>query len=160
MASYHAQEPSTNFELKVFENMRDVAMGEFDVCFSTERRLRDSSLVCRPLARTRDIIVATPAYLNRHPTPRAPEDLTHHYALLASDAPSRYWEFRDTDRTHRVTVKPMMNAQSPFIIKRAVLVSRVRNSLPYLRCVLTWVAGFANKRGDDERKTEGATGVE
>ena len=40
------------------------------------------------------------------------------------------------------------------------LVSRVRNSLPYLRCVLTWVAGFANKRGDDERKTEGATGLE
>jgi DNA-binding transcriptional LysR family regulator len=121
MASYHAQELSTNFELKVFENMRDVAMGEFDVCFSTERRLRDSSLVCRPLARTCDIIVATPAYLNSHPTPRAPEDLTHHYALLTSDAPSRYWEFRDTDRTHRVTVKPMMNAQSPFIIKRAVL---------------------------------------
>ena len=40
------------------------------------------------------------------------------------------------------------------------LVSRVKNSLPYLRCVLTWVAGFANKRGDDERKTEGATGLE
>jgi hypothetical protein len=29
-----------------------------------------------------------------------------------------------------------------------------------LRCVLTWVAGFANKRGDDERKTEGVTGLE
>ncbi|WP_419539691.1 phosphate acyltransferase [Paraburkholderia bengalensis] len=40
------------------------------------------------------------------------------------------------------------------------LVSRVRNSLPYLRCVLTWVAGFANRRGNDERKTEGATGPE
>ena len=44
--------------------------------------------------------------------------------------------------------------------QRPLLVSRVKNSLPYLRCVLTWVAGFANKRGDDERKTEGATGVE
>ena len=42
----------------------------------------------------------------------------------------------------------------------ATLVSRVKNSLPYLRCVLTWVAGLANKRGDDERKTEGATGLE
>jgi zinc-binding alcohol dehydrogenase family protein len=40
------------------------------------------------------------------------------------------------------------------------LVSRVKNSLPYLRCVLAWVAGLANKRGDDERKTEGATGLE
>jgi hypothetical protein len=40
------------------------------------------------------------------------------------------------------------------------LVSRVRNSLHYFRCVLTWVAGFANKRGNDERKTEGTTGSE
>jgi cytochrome P450 len=40
------------------------------------------------------------------------------------------------------------------------LVFRVKDSLPYLRCVLTWVAGLANKRGDDERKTEGATGLE
>jgi DNA-binding transcriptional LysR family regulator len=121
MAAYHSQEPCTNFELTVFENMRDVAMTAFDVCFTTERRLRDSSLVCRPLAQTHDVIVAAPAYLKRHPTPRAPGDLMHHDALLASDAPSRYWEFRDTDRTHRVVVKPMMNAQSPFIIKRAVL---------------------------------------
>lgn len=29
--------------------------------------MRDSSLVCRPLARTRDVIVATPVYLSRHP---------------------------------------------------------------------------------------------
>lgn len=121
MAAYHTQEPGSNFELTVFENVRDVAMTEFDVCFSTERRLRDSSLVCRPLARMRDIIVATPAYLGRHPALRAPLDLAQHDALLASDAPSRYWEFRDAERSHRVVVKPMMNAQSPFLIKRAVL---------------------------------------
>jgi len=121
MAAYHAQEPGTNFELTVFENMRDIAMTAFDVCFTAERRLRDSSLVSRPLAQTHDVIVAAPAYLKRHTTLRAPEDLIYHDALLTSDAPSRYWEFRDADRTHRVVVKPMMNAQSPFIIKRAVL---------------------------------------
>jgi DNA-binding response OmpR family regulator len=45
----------------------------------------------------------------------------------------------------------------PDILGEEVLVCRVKNSLPYLRCVLTWVAGFANSRGNDERKTEGAT---
>ncbi|HEY2000386.1 LysR family transcriptional regulator [Paraburkholderia sp.] len=121
LAAYRAEEPRANFELTVFENLADVAVTEFDVCFSAERRLRDSSLVCRPLARTRDVIVATPAYLSRHPTPNTPEALAHHDVLLASDAPSRYWEFRERERTHRIVVKPIMNPQSPFIVKRAVL---------------------------------------
>jgi DNA-binding transcriptional LysR family regulator len=120
LAAYHAEEPRTNFELTVFESMNDVAMTEFDVCFNAERRLRDSSLVCRPLARTRNVIVATPEYLSRHPAPRTPDELLEHDVLLASDAPSRYWEFRDAHGTHRVAVKPIMNAQSPFVIKRAV----------------------------------------
>ncbi|MEA3131910.1 MAG: hypothetical protein QOF46_3705, partial [Paraburkholderia sp.] len=52
LAAYRAREPRMCFELTVFDNMSDVAANEFDVCFSAERRLRDSSLVCRPLAQT------------------------------------------------------------------------------------------------------------
>ncbi|TDY16676.1 LysR family transcriptional regulator [Paraburkholderia sp. BL6665CI2N2] len=120
LASYRALEPRIRFELTVFDTMNDVVANEFDVCFSSERRLRDSSLVCRPLAQTRDIIVASPHYLARCPAPRTPADLALHGVLVASDAPSRYWEFRDAHGTQRIVVDPIMNVQSPQVVKRAV----------------------------------------
>ncbi|MFM0005867.1 LysR family transcriptional regulator [Paraburkholderia dipogonis] len=120
LAAYRAQEPRMSFDLTVFDNMSDVAASEFDVCFSTERRLRDSSLVCRPLAQTHDVIVASPDYLARCPAPCTPGELVSHDVLVASDAPSRYWEFRDTHGTQRVIVQPIMNIQSPQVVKRAV----------------------------------------
>jgi DNA-binding transcriptional LysR family regulator len=120
LAAYRAQEPRMSFDLTVFDNMSDVAASEFDVCFSAERRLRDSSLVCRPLAQTRDVIVASPDYLARCPAPRTPGELASHDLLVASDAPSRYWEFRDAHGSQRVVVQPVMNIQSPQVVKRAV----------------------------------------
>ncbi|MGF6772286.1 DNA-binding transcriptional LysR family regulator [Paraburkholderia sp. GAS199] len=120
LATYRALEPRIRFELTVFDTMSDVAVSEFDVCFSAERRLRDSSLVCRPLAQIRDVIVASPDYLARCPVPCTPGELALHDVLVASDAPSRYWEFRDTHGTQRVVVQPIMNIQSPQVVKRAV----------------------------------------
>ena len=109
-----------SFDLTVFDNMSDVSASEFDVCFSAERHLRDSSLVCRPLAQTRDVIVASPDYLARRPAPSTPGELASHDVLVASDAPSRYWEFRDAHGTQRVVVRPILNIQSPQVVKRAV----------------------------------------
>lgn len=120
LAIYRAREPGMRFDLNVFENLNDVAVGEFDVCFSAERRLRDSSLVCRPLMQTRDVIVASAEYLARHGAPDTPEELASHDVLIAADSPGRYWEFRDTHGTRRVVVQPIMNAQSPEVVKRAV----------------------------------------
>ncbi|NPT55170.1 LysR family transcriptional regulator [Paraburkholderia elongata] len=120
LAAYRLKEPRMNFELTVFDNMSDVAPHEFDVCFSAERRLRDSSLICRLLAQTRDVIVASPAYLARCRPPRTPAELASHDVLVASDAPSRYWEFRDAHGTQRVVVRPILNIQSPLVVKRAV----------------------------------------
>jgi DNA-binding transcriptional LysR family regulator len=66
------------------------------------------------------VIVASPTYLKRRGAPRTPAELSSHDVLLASDAPSRYWEFRDNHGTQRVVVRPILNAQSPLVVKRAV----------------------------------------
>ncbi|MFP3565112.1 LysR family transcriptional regulator [Paraburkholderia sp. SIMBA_030] len=120
LAAYRLQEPRMQFELTVFDNMADVTATDFDLCFNAGRRLRDSSLVCRPLARTRDVIVASPAYLSRRRPPGTPAELASHDVLVASDAPSRYWEFRDMHGTQRVVVRPILNMQSPLLVKHAV----------------------------------------
>jgi len=46
--------------------------------------LEDSSLAARKLAPNRRVICASPAYLDRHGTPRTPEELTRHSFLVAN----------------------------------------------------------------------------
>ncbi|MGF6267084.1 DNA-binding transcriptional LysR family regulator [Paraburkholderia youngii] len=121
LSAYRIRQPGATFDVTVFEDMSEIAANDFDVCFHAERRLRDSTLVCWPLAQTRDVIVASPTYLKRYGTPRTPAELSSHAILLASDAPSRYWEFRDNHGTQRVVVRPILNVQSPLVVKQAVL---------------------------------------
>jgi len=49
----------------------------------------ESSLIVRKLLETRILTVAAPAYLKKHGTPRSPDDLVHHEALLFRDSADR-----------------------------------------------------------------------
>src|ERR1700692_1574249 len=58
LSDYHRVEPKVSFEVSVFESKSPAVSNDFDVCFIAERRLRDSSLVCRALQPFREILVA------------------------------------------------------------------------------------------------------
>jgi len=49
--------------------------------------LEDSSLAARKLAPNRRVVCASPAYLERHGTPRAPQDLARHNCLRPAISP-------------------------------------------------------------------------
>jgi DNA-binding transcriptional LysR family regulator len=119
MAEYRAEEPRVNFELTVFESAQELAVNSYDVCFAAERRLRDSKLVCRPLAQLRDVIVAAPAYLARRGAPRVPMDLSGHEVLVCSDVTVRSWEFGDTHGSHRVPLRPILCSSSLMALIKA-----------------------------------------
>ncbi|WP_309645988.1 LysR family transcriptional regulator [Phenylobacterium sp.] len=63
--------------------------------------LADSSLVARRIAPINAVMVASPGYLEIHGTPKTPDDLIGHQALLQG---SEAWTFRDGKKT--VTVRP------------------------------------------------------
>ncbi|SAL30892.1 LysR family transcriptional regulator [Caballeronia udeis] len=119
VAAYHAEEPRVNFELTVFESTRDLVVGNYDLCFTAERRLRDSTLVCRSLTLFRDVIVGSPAYLSRRDPPQMPQELTDHDVLVSSDIPARYWEFCDAYGSHRVPLRPIVSSSNLLVVKRA-----------------------------------------
>lgn len=54
---------------------------EFDVTFMVVNEGFDASIVARPLAHTEYVVCASPAYLKRMGTPKAPEDLSQHHYL-------------------------------------------------------------------------------
>ncbi|AJY13224.1 LysR family transcriptional regulator [Burkholderia dolosa] len=121
LAAHRAFEPRTTFELTVFDNIADIAATDFDVCFGTEQRLRDSTRVCRPLGPMVDAIVASPDYLARRGTPRTPQELASHDALPSTDAPRCNWEFDADGATYRTELRPVLNPQPPLAVKRAAL---------------------------------------
>jgi len=133
LTAFRAEQPHVSFDVTVYETINEIAAENYDLCFTAERRLRDSSMVCRPLVRMHDVVVAAPAYIARRGQPATPAGLTEHDILLATDAPNRYWEFRDFNGAHRVSLNPILTTQSLLAVKSAAVtglgIARIANVL-------------------------------
>jgi DNA-binding transcriptional LysR family regulator len=121
LTAYRAQYPRVDFDVTTFDTGFDMVEGGFDVCFSDDRSFSASTLVSRPLASVKDIVVATPAYLSRHGVPRSPSALNDHALLAVSDGESRSWEFADAERVYRVSTGHALKANSCTMVLAATL---------------------------------------
>ena len=94
---FHELHPEVTISLNMSDRIVDIAGEGFD-CAVRVGDMPDSSLVSVRLADNRRLCVATPTYLARHGTPRAPGDLARFDCLtLSSDASqTRGWAFRET----------------------------------------------------------------
>ena len=68
-------------------------------------RLEDSSLVALPLGSIRRVVVASPAYLGRHGTPRHPRELAQHNCIRVSGNSPSWGGFQEGGRALQVPVK-------------------------------------------------------
>ncbi|MEI5996480.1 LysR family transcriptional regulator [Paraburkholderia bengalensis] len=120
IAEFRKSEPRVDFEITVFASTQDLVVGTYDLCFVAERRLRDSSLVCRPLTVVRDVIVASPIYLGQKQTPSQPSDLTDHDVLTASEPSLRTWDFSDDYGIQRILLRRVFSSSDQLTVIRAV----------------------------------------
>ena len=92
---FRSEHPDVTISLNLSDRVVDLAGEGFD-CAVRVGDLPDSSLVSVRIADNRRLCVATPGYLARRGTPRAPADLLQHDCLtLSSDASqTRGWAFR------------------------------------------------------------------
>ena len=92
---FRAVHPDVTISLNLSDRVVDLAGEGFD-CAVRVGDLPDSSLVSVRIADNRRLCVATPEYLARRGTPRAPAELVQHDCLtLSSDASqTRGWAFR------------------------------------------------------------------
>lgn len=72
----------------------------------------DSALIARQLVPDRRIVCAAPGYLDTHGTPRAPEDLAAHNALVYSTVYSDSWRFDGPSGPAAVRVRSNFAANS------------------------------------------------
>ncbi|MGQ7247401.1 LysR family transcriptional regulator [Halomonas sp. V046] len=85
----------------------------------------DSRLVARRLLVSRRIPCAAPAYLERHPAPRVPQDLARHRCLVLRENDSDFtqWRFvaRHAGQTQAVKVAGPMSSNDGEVVKRLAL---------------------------------------
>jgi len=85
--------PALELTLEFDDHYVDLLSGGYDLAVRIGR-LHDSSLVARPLAPSRRVLVCSPDYARRHGVPAAIEDIERHDCICygnASIAP--YWQF-------------------------------------------------------------------
>lgn len=87
--------PEVQLDARVTSLQVDPVEEGFDLALRIGN-LKDSNLICRKIRDVRFQAVAAPKYLERHGSPRAPEDLRRHNCLIYSEFESRSrWPFED-----------------------------------------------------------------
>lgn len=94
IAEFLRSYPEVRLDLRLSDGQHDLAAEGIDVAIRVGP-LRDSTLVMRPLARSRTVLCASPAYLKQHGEPQHPSELQQHQCLVLQAMDP--WRLRDPD---------------------------------------------------------------
>jgi DNA-binding transcriptional LysR family regulator len=98
---FQARHPSVSLDLTISDERLDMMQEAVDLAIRIGP-LDESTLVARRICNLERVICAAPSYLERHGTPRTPDDLQRHNCLWITSLPAlRRWPF-DTDEGIRV----------------------------------------------------------
>lgn len=114
-------------EISILVTLKDMGPDEndlisrgFDMSIRTQP-VEDTTLVARPVIGLPRVLVAAPAYLEQHGSPRSPRDLVHHNCLYPNGAPNYNWELRTPERRTTVRVSGSLRANSSIVVRHAAL---------------------------------------
>jgi len=93
--AFAARYPKVQLALSLSDRAVNIIEEGFDLAIRIAH-LEDSSLAARKLAPNRRVVCASPAYLERHGTPRTPQDLARHNCLTTSDF-AMTWDYTGPD---------------------------------------------------------------
>ncbi len=104
--------PHILVDLSLSDRLVDIAGGQADVAIRFGP-LADSPLTARKLGENPRIVVASPAYLEKHGVPEVPEDLHKHNCLNFNFRRAEpVWPFRNNGRDYALSVKGSIEANN------------------------------------------------
>lgn len=93
LSAFLAEHPDLDLDLVLDDRNVDLVNEGIDVALRMGA-MPDSNMTTRRIAEGRRIVVATPAYLQRHGTPKSPRELINHEAVLYTRGGGESWTFR------------------------------------------------------------------
>ncbi len=122
LPAFMQQYPELTVEMDLNDRKLDVIEEGFDASVRISD-LPDSTLVARRLAPCRHVIVAAPAYLERHGIPDRPEDLLEHEVLSYSlQQSAQAWHFLDPGgQPTQVAVAGRLQVNNSLALREALL---------------------------------------
>lgn len=124
LPEFFARYPAVRLILHVSNRRVDVLNEGFDVALRVRTQPSgEDGLVMRSFGESREIMVATPAYLERTGRPERPEELAQRETLgFAPEADTQTWElFAGRDQVVRVEHRPRLVCHDFVVLKSAVL---------------------------------------
>ncbi|MBW0147170.1 LysR family transcriptional regulator [Marinobacter arenosus] len=110
--------PDITVDLQLSDRMVDLVEQGVDMAIRVRSSLSDSTLLAKPLLTSRNIVCASPGYLDNAPEIRSPADLVRHNCLAFTfhDRP-RIWELGEEE----VTVNGNFRTDSSLAIRQSLL---------------------------------------
>jgi DNA-binding transcriptional LysR family regulator len=119
LPEFLAAHPSLDMDLILDDRVIDLVSEGMDMALRMGA-LADSTAVARKIASGRRSVVATAAYLARAGTPKTPDDLLHHHALVYSQLGDA-WTFGKDGAETSVTVRGRLRVSAAEGVRAAVL---------------------------------------
>jgi DNA-binding transcriptional LysR family regulator len=121
LAAFLVEHPKVEVELELNDRFIDLVGEGYDLGIRSGQ-LEDSSLVVRPIAASRILLAAAPAYLAKHGAPESPNDLARHVCLVYGNQPAaRVWRFRVKDKWIAPAIRPQLVANNGDVLCRAAI---------------------------------------
>ncbi|TLX58508.1 LysR family transcriptional regulator [Stutzerimonas nosocomialis] len=134
------EHPLLKVELELNDRPVDLIREGFDMAIRGGM-LEDSTLIARRLVEIRMVACASPAYLERHPAPRAPEDLHQHRCLLYGHGRGVEWRFQRDGKPFGVPVDGQLLTNNGEVVRDAAIAGLGITLLP------TFIVGQALAQG-------------
>ncbi|WP_286829456.1 MULTISPECIES: LysR family transcriptional regulator [Kordiimonas] len=107
------QHKGLKLELNLTDERVDIIGGGFDLGLRIAPELNDTSLIARKICDIRHHVVASPAYLKAHGTPKKPEDLKDHNCVFYSNVEAaKQWRFGEGADARAVRVTGQVTSNS------------------------------------------------
>jgi DNA-binding transcriptional LysR family regulator len=130
-----ARYPGLAVELVVGDRFGDLIEERLDLALLRDQP-GDSSLVARAIGTFGRVLVAAPAYLERHGAPANPADLAQHSCVIHENGPdSTHWRFNGPEGPIDVTVAGQFRTDNSDVVRRATLAGHGVAMLPELQVV-------------------------
>ncbi|MDR7092575.1 LysR family transcriptional regulator [Hydrogenophaga laconesensis] len=122
LREYTERYPNVTVHVEAANRYLDIIDNNIDVAIRNREMEPDSNITIRRLAGTRRILVAAPAYLSRHGTPRNVEDLHRHKLLIYTHANNpNELRFTRGDEQQTIEVKGLLESNDGQILRAAAL---------------------------------------